>query len=602
TIIDTYATMRYWMRLLVCFVPAVLSIGTERLVVDLVNWDHLRVVYVFHCYNEQHDEYIHLLHSVRKNSAESMSFVNVASFSEQQFVISLEPVHVRVGFMADMSCQDMNSVLAILAERGYLNGVRFRWFLYGLPAIEESRTFLRKLHIAAPANVLLLQPVGVDSSAVLDVRGQWMESSGEVSFLQIGSWSVVTGLIMWDNRSTYERQLNLFGMQLSGISKTRIIHGNRTLNDESQSNRAYGLRLWNLLSMVHNTSITEALSTNYEDHLADFIIEPVAINQEDVHKLDYTAAVQHIQIILLFLHPDVDRTRNSFLRPFCTVTWVAIGALFVGFTLLMYKTLMFEQELERTKALRDRENGIMVLVLGILCQQGFIESCRTYASRLTLFSMLIFSVLIYQFYMTHIVSFLLVVPPKNIQTLEQLVANEFGVAMENVPEIVAFLNATEDEHLLTLVQMQLAKTGTVYYDLMEGFSSILDGGRNAFVCEANRAYQLIRHHFTDEQRCALQEIPLMDKKSTHLALRKDHPLKEQFRVTVQKIIATSTVQYERKRCYADKPRCAENEVKMPEVNLDQVSSVLVLLLGTIVGSIGVLLLEITVSKVLQGRH
>ncbi|XP_053659579.1 glutamate receptor ionotropic, NMDA 1-like [Anopheles marshallii] len=598
--------MRYWMLLLLCFfVPAVLTMATERLLVDLVNWYHLRVVYVFHCYNEQHSaEYIHLLHSARKNRSESMSFVNVASFSEQKFVTSLEPVHVRVGFMADMSCQDTDRVLAMLAERGYLNGVRFRWFLYGLRAIEEIGAFFRKLHITVPSGVLLLQPVGVDSSAVLDVRSaQWMGMSGDVSFPQIGSWSVANGLTMWDNRSAYERQLNLFGMQLSGISKTRIMHGNRTLNDESLSTRAYGQRLWNLLSMVHNTSITERLSTYYDDHLADFIIEPVAIKQEDLHKLDYTAAVQNIQIILLFLHPDVDRTRNSFLRPFSTVVWVAIGAFFVGFTSLMYKTLTFEQqEQERAKAQRDRENGIMVIVLGILCQQGFIESCRTYASRLTLLSMLIFSMLIYQFYITHIVSFLLVVPPKNIQTLEQLVENEFDVAMENAPEIVEFVNATEDEHLLTLVQMKLAKTGTVYYDLKEGISSMLDGGRNAFVCEANRAYQLIRHHVTDEQRCALQEIPLMSKKSTHLALRKDHPLREQFRVTVQKIFATSMVQYERKRCYADKPRCDENEVKMPEVNLDQVSSVLVLLLGTIVGSIGVLLLEITVSKVLQGRH
>uniref|UniRef100_A0A182VQS7 Ionotropic receptor 75a N-terminal domain-containing protein n=1 Tax=Anopheles minimus TaxID=112268 RepID=A0A182VQS7_9DIPT len=361
-----YATIKYWMFSLLSFAPSLAWDGNERLVVDLVNWHHLRVVYVFHCFNHHHYEFVHLVHSVRKNCPQSMSFVNVASFSEEKFVTSLEPVHVRVGLMVDMHCQGVNSVLPILAERGYFNGERYRWFLFGLRAVEENRMILQQLNITASANT--------------------------------GSWSMAAGFTMWDNRSVYETQLNLFGMQLSGIK------------------------------------------------------------------------------------------------------------------------------------------------------------------------------------------------------------HEYGVALENVPEMVEFLNATEDKYLLTLVQTQQARTSTMYYDLKDGIPFILERGRNAFVCDANRAYQLIQHHFTDEQRCALQVVPLTDKLSTHLALRKDHPLKEQFRVTVQKIIATSMVQYERQRCYADKPRCAENEVKMPEVNLDQVSSVLVLLLGTIIGSIGVLLLEITVSKVLLGRH
>uniref|UniRef100_A0A182XV97 Uncharacterized protein n=1 Tax=Anopheles stephensi TaxID=30069 RepID=A0A182XV97_ANOST len=295
--------MKLWLIPLL-YLGTSLAIRNERLVVDVVNWQQLKVVYIFHCFHQQH-EFIHLVHSVRRNCPNSMAFVNVASFRERNFVTSLGSVHVRVGLMADLNCRDMNS---------------------------------------------------------------------------IGSWSVSTGLMVWNNRSSYERRLILSGMQLSGISKS-----------------------------------------------------------------------------------------------------------------------------------------------------------------------------------------------------------------------------TEDEFFLTLVQTQLARTGNVYYDVEEGFS-LMEQGRSAFVCDAYRAYQQIQHHFTDEQRCALQEIPLTGKKPKHLALAKDHPLEEQFRVTVQKIIGTSIVQYERSLCYADKPRCAENEVKMPEVNLDQVSSVLTLLISTIVGSVAILLLEITVSKVLPGRH
>ncbi|XP_050070448.1 uncharacterized protein LOC126558470 [Anopheles maculipalpis] len=525
-----------------------------------------------------------------------MAFVNVASFSEQKFVTSLKSVHVRVGLMADLNCPGMNSVLPILSKRGLFNGERYRWFLYGLRALEENRTFLQRLNITVSSNVLMFLPREVDY-AILDVCGQWRLNGWYVSFLQIGSWSLSTGLLVWNNGSMYERRLLLSGMQLSGISRARTME--RSSSDGGmQDERAYGLRLWNVLSKWHIIGITENLTVGYDAPMADFILEPVRIKQTDIHQLDYTAAVQDTQTILLFLHPNVDSLNNSFLRPFRPLTRLAIGALLIVFKLLMYKAFKFEQDLDIQQ---DRENGFLVLVLGILCQQGFIESSRTYASRLTLFSMCIFSMLLYQFYLTYIVSLLLVVPPKNIQTLKQLVQYEFGVALENVPETMEFLNDTEDKSLLTLVQTQLARTGKVYLDVEEGISAI-QRGRSAFVCDAYRAYQLIRYHLTDEQRCALQEIPLTGKTSKHLALKKDHPLEEQFRITVQKIIGTSIVQYERSLCYADKPRCAENEVKMPEVSLDQVSSVLVLLGGTIIGSIAILLFEITVSKVLRVRH
>ncbi|EGK97462.1 AGAP013085-PA [Anopheles gambiae str. PEST] len=168
-------------------------------------------------------------------------------------------------------------------------------------------------------------------------------------------------------------------------------------------------------------------------------------------------------------------------------------------------------------------------------------------------------------------------------------------------QLTGIAKATDDEHLLALVQKQLTQADTLYYDMAEGLELILRG-RVAFLCDAHHAYQMMQTHFTDEQRCALQEVVLISKKSTHLALAKDNPLRELFRVTVHRIAGNGVMQYERSRCYADKPRCAENEVKMPEVNLDQVSSVMVLLLGAIVGSIAVLLLELTHSRVWPRRH
>uniref|UniRef100_A0A182K341 Ionotropic glutamate receptor C-terminal domain-containing protein n=1 Tax=Anopheles christyi TaxID=43041 RepID=A0A182K341_9DIPT len=163
-------------------------------------------------------------------------------------------------------------------------------------------------------------------------------------------------------------------------------------------------------------------------------------------------------------------------------------------------------------------------------------------------------------------------------------------------QLSGIAKASEDEHLQKLVQTQLTKRDNLYYDMAAGID-LIQSGRNAFLCDMYRAYEMIQTHFTDEQRCALQEISLTNKRSLHLALSKDSPLRELLRVTVHKIAGNGMVEYERKLCYADKPRCDEKEVKMPEVNLDQVSSVMFMLLCAVVGSIAVLVLELTVSKV-----
>uniref|UniRef100_A0A182N507 Ionotropic glutamate receptor C-terminal domain-containing protein n=1 Tax=Anopheles dirus TaxID=7168 RepID=A0A182N507_9DIPT len=168
-------------------------------------------------------------------------------------------------------------------------------------------------------------------------------------------------------------------------------------------------------------------------------------------------------------------------------------------------------------------------------------------------------------------------------------------------QLIGVSDATEDEHLATLLANQLANSGNVYYDAAEGIA-LMASGKYAFLCDAQRAYKVIQSLYTDEQRCALQEIPLMAKTSIHLALTKGSPAKELLRITLHRIIANSMVQYGRKQCYTDKPRCAENEVKMPEVNLDQVSSVLVMQLGAVIGSIAILLLELAVKMVAAGRH
>ncbi|XP_053670002.1 uncharacterized protein LOC128720358 [Anopheles nili] len=557
-----------------------LAMCVEEVLVDVVKWRHLQVLNIFHCLNhEQGINPTRLTHTLRDHHTSPVSFVYVPTFSEPKFVTSIESVlSVRVGLIVDMSCRGVESVLHVLAERRFFNGERYSWLLVGLRALEANRQALQNLSITVASNVLLVQPVGAEGEcnfAILDAYGQWTMESWRLSLLQIASWSRNTGLEIWDRRTPYQRRLNLYGMPLGGVLEE--VRCQNCLEGEQDYNNQQPLRI---------------------------LVDPLAIEQTDVERFDYVAAVGASQTILLFIHPDVDRTRHAFLRPFSLLLWTAIAVLFVLFALLLYKILTLEwsldAETDHTNVRQKNENGIWILVLGIFCQQGFIERTEWHASRITLYSMLIFTVLIYQFYLTHIVSFLLVVPPKNINTLKQLVDNGFSVAVENAPDIVEFVNGTDDGYLITLCQRQQERDGHVYYNTDEGIA-LMKSGKNAFLCNSNRGYKLIKTLLSDEQRCALQEIPLLPKTLAYLAMQKGSPLKELFRITAHKITGNGVVQYERKVCSTKPPRCVENEVKMPKVNLDQVSSVLLMLFGAIIGSIVLLVLEIAVSKAQKRR-
>nr|XP_049461849.1 uncharacterized protein LOC125906551 [Anopheles coluzzii] len=201
------------------------AVQKDLVLFDLMKWQQLKVVYVFHCFHLQ-DELIHQLHSARKNHPASMSFLNVASFSGSKFEASLQSVHVGVGLMADLNCDGLAGVLKALSVRGFFNGARFRWLLGGLETLQQSRMILEKLNITASSMVLLTLPMRTSNNdtnfAILDVCGHRVGTRWELSFLQIGAWSTSAGLTMWDKRSVYERRQNLLGMQLTGIAKASV--------------------------------------------------------------------------------------------------------------------------------------------------------------------------------------------------------------------------------------------------------------------------------------------------------------------------------------------------------------------------------------------
>ncbi|XP_049536618.1 glutamate receptor ionotropic, delta-2-like [Anopheles darlingi] len=331
-----------------------------------------------------------------------------------------------------------------------------------------------------------------------------------------------------------------------------------------------GRSMWSIFAQIHNLSISTILPFEI------ISLGLIKANPANVSNFDYlAAAAAKSRTVVLFQHPEEASTRNTFLRPFSLALWLAIGAVFILVGLMIRKA-------QKLRGKKDPLFATELLMVGVFCQQGFVGNIDTVSVRIMLLSVLIFSALLYQFYMAHIVGYLLVVHPKQIKSFEQLLENAFDIILEDNDDVVAYKN--EISYNRPFDQMNIT----------EGIF-LIKSSRKALLCDDQRGYEEVNALFTDYDRCRLQEIALFPETPLHLALPKGSPYKDLFHVTLLKIIEHGVMQYERRRWFTDKPGCAINEVKMPELNLDQTASVFLLLLIGVIGSLVVLSLEILAS-------
>ncbi|XP_052863234.1 ionotropic receptor 75a-like [Anopheles cruzii] len=419
-------------------------------------------------------------------------------------------------------------------------------------------------------------------AAIFDVYSQRVVDDRKVNVYQIGSWDMVSGLYIWDKRSTYQKRRTFGGITLKGLRLKSALTG------ANEPSGIIGELLWNSLSVVHNFSIKQhtGLTSNNTSQY-DIIINPVEVDRNSGQKFDIIAAVGTSRSVVLFLHPEDAFRRNIFLRPFSLQLWLAVGGLCAATGLLIHK---MHHRPPGNSGRHNRSNedynisGLSLYVVEIFSQQGFTAPANSYGIRVMLQTIFIFAALLHQFYIAHMVGYLLVAPSKTVTTFRDLVKNEFTIVAEN----------DDDEDLVRLK----TASGHAYCNITEGIS-LIARNRTAFLCDAHRAYSWINRLFTDADRCRLQEIPLVPQRSIYLALAKDSPFKEAFRITLLKITEHGLLHYQRKLWFAEKPECPENGVKMPEVNLDQASGAFWLLLFAGLASSVFLLLEIVIKR---SRH
>ncbi|XP_055604981.1 ionotropic receptor 75a-like [Uranotaenia lowii] len=526
--------------------------------------------------------------------------------------------YINVGSTVDLSCPKVGTFFDVISEMEYFNASH-SWLMFGEGSLEPLSCLLDKQNFNVDAKVTLVAPDEVDRKLynVYDVYSVMRKRGTKLNITLMGYWKLEDGLRIVVNETEYERRVDFGGIWLKGVVSDLHQANHTSLVDHLLSRdtvtgyalHRYGYIMWQFVMKKHNFTLKlirtpswgmtntdghshEGMIGQLAAHEVDVCVNALAYKKERIETFDYTVTVGMSKRLFVFRHPRFGQSRNVFLQPFRVELWMALTALSLLSAALLYGTCYAESlQAPHDKEIRDNRSQSLLNVLGILCQQGFLTRTLFNSTRINLFSMLLFSFLIYQFYSTYIVGYLLIIPPKFMTLLEHLLQSNLKILIEDIAYNIDYLNRTTDPVAVELYQKKILNGERNFLNVTEGIERIKEGG-SAFLFDTAYGYPLISQTFTDHEICDLQEIYLYPIRPVHLPLVKGSPFKEMFRITMRKVVETSVAQYQQKFFFTERPKCSRSDLETTPVILEHVASLFLTLLYSILASGAILMAEI----------
>lgn len=225
----------------------------------------------------------------------------------------------------------------------------------------------------------------------------------------------------------------------------------------------------------------------------------------------------------IFRHPKSVDVASVFLAPFQYTVWNVIAVYTILFVYIM-KTMYSVESQSQEKSLQESRtsseksySGSFLTVSGIICQQGdltnFYLSPQQYAiiystvpfvkprllsSRVLTFTMLVYSLFIYQFYSSFIVGSLLTEAPKTINTMKQLLHSNMEMGMDRVPYVRDVFKRVKDESSFKLYKKLIDNQDKTIMPLQKGLDLVKKGGF-AFNTDVISAYNILKGLFLEDE-------------------------------------------------------------------------------------------------------
>ncbi|XP_047529623.1 ionotropic receptor 75a-like [Vanessa atalanta] len=257
----------------------------------------------------------------------------------------------------------------------------------------------------------------------------------------------------------------------------------------------------------------------------------------------------------------IGKFENQFLRPLSTATWwcvVAVGAL-CGIV-LMLSAIVEKRPITVDFALFS--------VLALICQQFFeeFEDIKRISSarKLTILVTGLSCLLIYNYYTSSVVSWLLNGPPPSINSLWELLDSPLQPVFQDTGYSYSWLqlpdyyynkkNAKAEEVLKKRILNMKRKGNSIIIPVNEGIDLVRKGGY-VYHTDVNSANSRISQTFTQRELCDLDSLNSMEKNLLYPCVQKRSPYREFFIWSLSRLMERGIIRCIQQRTWSHGVKC-----------------------------------------------
>nr|AXY83438.1 putative ionotropic receptor 8 [Conopomorpha sinensis] len=417
------------------------------------------------------------------------------------------------------------------------------------------------------------------------------EQGGKFFVEPLGTWSVKNGLNIFSKKYKFYRR---FDFNKLGIRFILVARGDslKSFNIESMNNPNYDpnflhsskitTHVLRTLAETHNISyiytVTDRWIGNYEKNSSRVVSTSLYFREQDISnvirfkypgildRLDFaTGTSSNVEAHFFYRIPTkgVGKFENKFLIPFTYASWLCV----IGLLALCAVFLSVAARVERRPS--AGQYGPFS-VLAALCQQFYedISSEDPMGSsagrKIGIFVTGTSCVLIYNYYTSSVVSWLLNGPPPLINSLEELNDSPLNVILEDIGYVRSWLYSpgyffnsktikAEDE--MRKKKVQTKKAGDPLLEpLDKGIQMVKEGGY-AFLMQSSVAGLCFSKILTRMELCELGSLSTIPATPCYSAIQRRSPFKEFYNWGLTRMKERGHANYATRVFYAPVLKC-----------------------------------------------
>ncbi|KAL0892703.1 hypothetical protein ABMA27_014421 [Loxostege sticticalis] len=487
----------------------------------------------------------------------------------------LQHTFVSVGVLASPACPQFEEVVYYVSENTLFdskhqwliidnaenssidnNGTGESWRRDITPAVK----IIGKLNISVDADISLAVQ-GPNNFALYELYNFGKIQGGDLIIENSGTWSAEGGIVADLNEYKYYRRWNFnqWPMRLITVVSKPEQFDPKYLTDRLPSP---GVATISRTATTILSDIAEIHRIRFVYSVADRWVGEYSLNKSKAmaatalyfKQQDITPVLRYIGDIhtkVDFIYPPitsietkyfyriptygVGKLENQFLRPLSTGTWLLVIVVII----LCACVLLLSAKLERRPSAGQYAT---FSVIASLCQQFFEDNAVgtvrvSGARKLTILVTGVSCVLIYNYYTSSVVSWLLNGPPPSINSLQELLESPLDLIFEDIGYTRSWMqspdyyynkrNAKVEDEIRKKKVFNKKNRGPLLMPVEEGIKLVKAGGF-AYHTEVETANRLIARTFTKYELCELGSLQSMEKTLLYACLQKNSPYTEFF--------------------------------------------------------------------------